>query len=199
MEKNDELAIVKYIKTNGLAKAIDEFKIKVTVYENKVLLKYSQLESPKCVETNECRGLILERDTWKVMSYGFYRFFNSGETNAAKINWDLARVLEKADGCCHANTILITEDGEKTIQDICENKYRGKVLAYDVNTNNEVFDEVVAHSILENNSDWYEIILENGGTIKLTGNHLVWLPELNCYRRVDELNEGDEVLLKKVD
>ena len=192
-----ELAVVKYIKINGLAKAIDEFKIKVTVYENKVLLKYSQLESPKCVETNECRGLILERDTWKVMSYGFYRFFNSAESNAAKIDWDTARVLEKADGCLHQDTILITEDGEKTIKEICDTKYRGKVLSYDIDKNEEVFDNIVEHSILENNNDWYEIILEDGNMIKLTGNHLVWLPKLNCYRRVDELSGGEDVLISK--
>ena len=33
-----------------------------------------------------------------------------------------------------------------------------------------------------------------GTKLTITGNNPVWCPELNCYRRVDELN-GDEKLL----
>ena len=50
---------------------------------------------------------------------------------------------------------------------------------------------------VENNEvkyNWFEIELENGTKIKLTGNHKVYLPELKCYRRVDEL-KGDENIL----
>ena len=34
----------------------------------------------------------------------------------------------------------------------------------------------------------------NGQKIEITGNNPVWLPELHCYRRVDELIEGDILL-----
>ena len=94
-----ELAVVKYIKEHGLAKTLDDFKLKCTVYENKIILKYSQLDSPMSApEVQDSRGLILERDTWKVMAMGYRKFFNAGETNAAKINWDTARILSKEDG-----------------------------------------------------------------------------------------------------
>lgn len=93
------LKILDYIKTNGLARAIEDFKLKTKVYEKKILLKYDQLESDMSRgEVKECRGLILERDTWKVMSMSFSKFFNSGETQAAKIDWNTALVLEKLDG-----------------------------------------------------------------------------------------------------
>lgn len=93
------LAIVKYIKENGLAKAITNFKLKTRVYENKILLKYDQLESNMSLEeVQDCRGLILERDTWKVMCLSFRKFFNHGEGNAATIDWNTARILEKVDG-----------------------------------------------------------------------------------------------------
>ena len=93
------LKIVKYIKNNSLAKAIENFKLKVKVYNKKIILKYDQLESDMSIpEVQECRGLILERDTWNVMAMSFSKFFNSGETNAAKIDWDSAIVLEKLDG-----------------------------------------------------------------------------------------------------
>ena len=94
-----ELEIVKYIKKNGLAKAITEFKLKSRIYDKKILLKYDQIASPMGFkEVQECRGLILEKDTWKVMSLGFVKFFNAGEGHAAKIDWDSAHILEKLDG-----------------------------------------------------------------------------------------------------
>jgi len=34
------LAIIKFIEENGLAKAIEKFKLKAKVYENKIHLKY---------------------------------------------------------------------------------------------------------------------------------------------------------------
>lgn len=93
------LAIIKFIEANGLAKAIEKFKLKTRVYEKKILLKYDQIESDmSCPEVQECRGLILERDTWKVMGMSFFKFFNHGEGNAAKIDWNTAQVLEKLDG-----------------------------------------------------------------------------------------------------
>lgn len=93
------LAIVKYIKENGLAKAISEFKLKSRIYDKKVLIKYNQVESNMGLkEVQESRGLILEKDTWNVLSLSFYKFFNNSETYAAKIDWNTAHVLEKLDG-----------------------------------------------------------------------------------------------------
>lgn len=96
-----ELAIVTYLKKNGLAKAIAEFNLKTRVYGTKILLKYDQLSSPTLManpEVQECRGLVLEKDTWKVMSLAFLKFFNSEEGNAHKVDWNTAHVLEKLDG-----------------------------------------------------------------------------------------------------
>jgi hypothetical protein len=97
------LAIQKYILENGLEKAILEFNLKTRVYDKKILLKYDQLSSPTLMankEVQECRGLILEKGSWKVMSLAFTKFFNSEEGNAHKIDWDTAHVLEKLDGSC---------------------------------------------------------------------------------------------------
>lgn len=95
------LAIQKYIKLHGIAKTIKDFDLKTREYDKKILLKYNQLVSPTLMglpEMQDCRGIILEKDTWKVMSLAFRKFFNSGEGNAAKIDWSTARVLEKLDG-----------------------------------------------------------------------------------------------------
>ena len=94
-----ELALINFIKTNSLAKAIDKFKLSCKVYENKILLKYDQIESPmEFEETQDARGIILEKDTYVVMSLAFRKFFNSSEGNAARIDWSTARILEKLDG-----------------------------------------------------------------------------------------------------
>jgi len=93
------LAIVKYIKKNGLDNAIKNFKLKAKFYENKVLLKYNQIESDISIkEVQECRGLILDKFDLTVMSLAFFKFFNAEESNAVKIDWNTANVLEKLDG-----------------------------------------------------------------------------------------------------
>lgn len=190
------LAIIRYIKEHGLEATLVEFKLKSRDYEDKILIKYDQIASSMGIEeVQDCRGLILEKGTWKIMSLSFRKFFNNAEGHAAKVDWDTANVLEKLDGCCHEDTILITENGEMAIREICETKYSGKVLSFDLETNEPIYDEIVDYSIKKNINNWFEIELEDGTTVKLTGNHKVWLPNLECYRRVDELTEDDEFLL----
>jgi hypothetical protein len=93
------LSIVKYIINNGLDSAVEEFKLKIKEYDKKIILKYNQIESDMSKpEVQDCRGLILEKDTWKVMAMSFTKFFNHGEPNAAIIDWRSANVLEKIDG-----------------------------------------------------------------------------------------------------
>tara|TARA_R110000772_G_scaffold17946_3_gene49985 strand:+ start:136989 stop:138104 length:1116 start_codon:yes stop_codon:yes gene_type:complete len=95
------LKVVNYIKEHGLAKTLDTFSLKCKVYENKILLKYSQIESPMGEAiVQECRGIILEKDTLKVMCLGLTKFFNSAEGHAATIDNNTARILKKEDGTC---------------------------------------------------------------------------------------------------
>lgn len=99
--KNNGLSIVTYIKTHGIDKTINDFKLKFKDYPSKILLKYDQLSAPTLmanIEVQECRGLILEKGTWQVMSLAFTKFFNSEEGNAHKVDWNTANVLEKLDG-----------------------------------------------------------------------------------------------------
>ena len=66
-----------------------------------VILSYSQIDSPK---TNPivrmCRGLVLEMNTWDIVSYPFYRFYNFEEVpeERLKFNWKNAMATEKIDG-----------------------------------------------------------------------------------------------------
>lgn len=95
--------LVDYIREHGLDGLESKLSIHVKRhpdYNNLVLLKYDQLNSPlgnKVVQ--KCRGIILDEDQdWKVISYPYDKFFNYGEGHADEIDWETARVYEKLDG-----------------------------------------------------------------------------------------------------
>jgi hypothetical protein len=102
-------------------------------------------------------------------------------------------VTEKIDGCLDSNTIIETEIGPQTIQQICEKRYSGKVRSFDVDKNAERWEPIVGHSIKKDNSDWYKITTDDGKNIIVTGDHYIWMKELHCWRQVRELMVGDEV------
>lgn len=66
---------------------------------NLVMLKYNQISSdftePIC---KECRGLILYKPTWDVVSLPFFKFFNYGEPNADEIDESELHIYQKIDG-----------------------------------------------------------------------------------------------------
>jgi len=97
------LKIQTHIKNHGLKKTVDKFRLNVKDLGHKVMLKYSQLNSPlQHVEVHEARGLVLEMDTWNVMSMPFQRFFSYNDSLAPKLNWANTDgnmvVTEKRDG-----------------------------------------------------------------------------------------------------
>lgn len=77
------------------------YNIKIKEEGDFVLFKYNQIDSDFSNDfVNLCRGLIVKRESgcWKVVNHSFNKFFNFGEDNAAKIDWDSAVVTEKVDG-----------------------------------------------------------------------------------------------------
>lgn len=161
------------------------------------LFKYSQ----DCVTekrwnkfTIMARGLILDLKNKKVVATPFIKFWNCNEIiNYENFFSPEFLATEKVDGCCDQDTKLETEDGVMTIREICESEYLGKVLSYNIYDDKIEFKEILGHSVLKGSDDWYELETKEGDIVKLTGNHKVYLPEFNCYRRVDELN-GNEKL-----
>lgn len=99
-----EPLVVQYLRSGGtLADLLATRGINAkrhNQYDNLVLLKYDQIESPMGDPiVQECRGIILdESDKWRVVSRGLNKFFNHGESHAAEINWSKAVVQEKVDG-----------------------------------------------------------------------------------------------------
>lgn len=108
---------------------------------------------------------------------------------------DVVTVTNKLHGCVERNTIVDTlEFGKMEIGNIVDNKIDCHIKAFDTSNEKIVYVPIDAHYMIPEDGEWYEIELEDGRKITITGNNPVWIPELNAYRRVDELN-GDEFLL----
>lgn len=112
---------------------------------------------------------------------------------------DVVVVTLKMDGenCLEGSTIVETEYGNKTIQWICENKYSGKVKCYNTETNVIYWENILNWFIKDNDDDFFEITLDDGSSILLTENHLVWCTNVKKYKKVRDLTVDDEVLLKR--
>lgn len=96
------LKIVDFIKTHSnWEKLLTSSPYNLTIKRDGklILFKYNQINSDFNEEICcEARGLILEEGTWKVVRMAFKKFFNLGESFAAKIDWDSAVASEKLDG-----------------------------------------------------------------------------------------------------
>ena len=93
------MRIIDQIKINGFQKAIETYNLRVKDLGHKVLLKYDQLKSPKYKkEVQEARGLVLEKETWAVMSMPLYRFFDHDDILSNPLDWEKTIVMEKRDG-----------------------------------------------------------------------------------------------------
>jgi len=111
------------------------------------------------------------------------------------------RLEPKLDGCLSADWVVEFQDGTKvTIKEVVDKNLVGKVKSYNTITGKIEFNDIVGWSKdgvddAVTDYEWFEITLENGKILPpLTGNHLVYLPKLKCYRRVDLLTETDELL-----
>ena len=75
------------------------YNLKIKEEGDLILFKYNQIASDFSNPiVCECRGIILEKDTWRVVRIAFNKFFNIGEPNAATLDWDSAIATEKLDG-----------------------------------------------------------------------------------------------------
>jgi len=75
------------------------FKVSEDAEKNLYLLKYDQFKTDfKEKAAHEARGIILCKDTNRVVCYPFNKFFNAGEKHASEIDWESAIVHHKYDG-----------------------------------------------------------------------------------------------------
>lgn len=103
----------KYLQNHSLESLENEFGIVITKYDDRVVLNYSQIESPKFHPIcDECRGLILSYPNYNVLCRSFDRFYNYGEGGYfSKEEFDITRAetQQKIDG----SLINLYYDGDK--------------------------------------------------------------------------------------
>lgn len=96
-----ELAVQKFLRCGGTLEELRKPPYSLIVKEegSLVLLKYTQGVSDGFNPiVNECRGIVLDRDdNWFAVCHPFYRFYNAGQPEAAKLGNSL-NVYEKCDG-----------------------------------------------------------------------------------------------------
>jgi T4 RnlA family RNA ligase len=77
----------------------EPLNIKVNDKGNLYICKYSQIDSDFSYKiVRQCRGIILEKGTNKIMAYPFDKFFNIQEGHADKVDFGTASIQEKVDG-----------------------------------------------------------------------------------------------------
>lgn len=162
-----------------------------------VLFKYNQIES----DFNEpfvklCRGLVLDAHSFDPVVFPFVKFHNAGEKFADKIDWESAHVDEKVDGCVSYDTMIKTTIGDVKIEEICKNPDEYEILTFNHQNNQIESAKIDAFDIKPNINNWYRIELENGAWLNITGNHRIWCENLQCYRRIDQLDGTEDVIFK---
>lgn len=103
----------------------------------------------------------------------------------------------KLDGCLHEDTIVITSLGDIKIKDV---RTGMDVFTFNETTGQQELKPVIGVykngvDVNETKTEWFKITFENGKDITLTGNHRVWVDNLKCWRRVDELDGTEELKL----
>ena len=94
----------------------NELGISFNSFDDLIILNYSQIDSPKTDPlVRMCRGIVIEKDTWNIVHYPFYRFYNFEEVveERKKFNWDNAVATTKIDGSvfgifCHNDVWYIS-------------------------------------------------------------------------------------------
>lgn len=101
---------------------------------------------------------------------------------------------EKIDGCLDENTLINTNMGNLSIKDICNNSYKNiEILSYNIKTGIKEFKKLLNTKITKNKNNWFKILLEDDTELIVTSNHPIFLPKLNCYRKVESLTTDDFV------
>lgn len=115
-------------------------------------------------------------------------------------NGGMWEATNKIHGCLEGNQLIDTlELGIQPIRNLVENKDSiGELHVKSFNhTLNEIEYKLVTNvSEQDNINNWYEIELETGEKLILTETHKIFLPDLNCYRELKEIKEGDNVLIE---
>ncbi len=95
------LKTIEYIKNRENWKSeLEAPPYNLTIKEESGLIILSYTPHTDFNETicRECRGLIVDAETFEIACYGFDKFFNYSDPHAAKIDWGSVAIQKKIDG-----------------------------------------------------------------------------------------------------
>lgn len=101
---------------------------------------------------------------------------------------------QKMDGCVSKDTIVETENGEKTIEEVVKGDDT-QVLSYNEETGKKEFKLIERKMHSFTGKKWFKIKLENDMELKITENDFLRIKN-GSYRQVSDLEIGDEILIK---
>ena len=94
--------------------------------------------------------------------------------------------------CISEETKILSEDGIKSIKEICEQKYSGRVLSFNHISQENEYQKVQGWYIKTRKKDqWLKIKTKSGKELIVTKNHRIWIEQLECYRLANECSVGD--------
>lgn len=103
----------------------------------------------------------------------------------------------KLDGCLSGDALVETDKGCFPIKQVVEGDpslVGTMIKSYDFDKKRVAWKKIVnrmknGHDVSNPSPKWYRITTDEG-ILEVTGNHLIWVPELSCWRRVDDLITG---------
>jgi len=101
MKGGKMLKTIDYIKTHENWKAELEappYNLIIKEDGGLIILSYTPHTDFNERICRECRGLILDAETFEIVCYGFDKFFNYADPFAAKIDWESVAIQKKIDG-----------------------------------------------------------------------------------------------------
>lgn len=94
--------------------------------------------------------------------------------------------------CIPEGYFVITEEGEKDIKDIVEQKLKVQVLSYNEYTNEREWKNITKWYTPREVVELIEIDLGDGDVIECTPNHPIWVKDKG-YVKAEDLQEGDKL------
>lgn len=104
----------------------------------------------------------------------------------------LFKAITRGNGCLDYDSVIETDKGELKIGEIVEKHIDCKVKSFDFKNNKIIWNDVKNYFINDNDEKWYCLTLEDGRKLKITGNHQVYVKNLNKFKKVEDLTENDD-------
>lgn len=110
-------------------------------------------------------------------------------------------LTEKIHGCLREDTIIKTREfGEVSIKFLVDNSITCQVLSVNHENDEIEWDEVIDFSAVQDDKkEWYEVELEDGVVLHITGNHKVYDAKNRIYIAIEDLdNTSSDIFLLKI-